>query len=109
MNEKEFAEIQSDALLQRQLYAAARRYFAWKEDQEDALAEAWVRILVQPAGWESNRYLKAGLKAIRAFYMRLWRRRRKEISVDEESAGHPSHRASSTLKALAQMAISGDW
>jgi hypothetical protein len=108
MNERAFNALHKNAVLQHFLRCEARRHFGRDEDlQEDAISEAWVRILAQPAGQTFDDYKRHGARAIHAMYQRMRYRRQhlREASIDDGGAGKPS----SALAQLAEIAVRGDW
>ena len=103
MDEASFAQLYKSVHLRRFFWAEARRLFARDEAaQKDSVQEAWLRISAQPAGQSFGDYKKHGAKAIKAAYMRLWRRRGNEGPADLEEPGE-------ALRALTKKAIDGDW
>jgi hypothetical protein len=107
MDEAAFEELFRNPRVARYLEGEARRHFSCPEDQEDAIALAWARILRQPAGLDWAEYKRQGGRAIKNLYQRLLyhRKRVQEASLDTREGGKPS----SALAELAQRALSGDW
>jgi hypothetical protein len=107
VDEAAFEELYRSTALSRYLVGEARRHFSSPEDREDAVAQAWGRILRQPAGEDYGVYKWHGGRAIKNLYQRALYRRKKspEASLDAGGEGKPS----SALAQLARVALEGDW
>lgn len=69
-------QLRGEVLLVYGIRRVAFKYFGHTENAKDAESEAWVKILESPGNMLEVDYLNVARKAIRAAYMRHWRKRK---------------------------------
>lgn len=82
MTKERCDELRKQVVLVLQIRRVAYRFFGHTENAKDAESEAWAKIFEASGNLIWSEYLVIATRAIRAMYMRNWRRRKHESKID---------------------------
>ena len=92
MKGEEFMDVYGDTELRQYIVDQAKRHSRYKENQEDFVQEAWLRISMGERDGTEEYYKCVALRAIQAAYQKMRRKSTYNLS-DIECMDHQIYRA----------------